>query len=154
MKEKKKYSAGAKRQESAEKHIAAYIDTENISYKKGFEIMAIVGEQGKLCDIRAYGLQKDRATQGWSDVAKKFAIKDIRLYGEPQKNKVDKKIQKDILKTVSNRKDIDTICIVSSDKDYVLVIRQAKAQGKRVIVIGEKKASDKLRKAGDIFVEI
>ena len=157
MKKQKNHPAGTKKQGSegsAKKRVAMYIDTENVSYKKGSGIMAIVGEQGELRDARAYGLQKDRATQGWSDVAKKYAIKDIRLCGAPQKNKVDKKIQRDIRKTISNGKDIDIICIVSSDQDYVSVIRQVRAKGKQVIVIGEKKASDRLRKAGNIFREI
>lgn len=41
-----------------------------------------------------YGLQKDECTKSWSDKAKKLDIKDIRLCGNPEKDKVDNKIKK------------------------------------------------------------
>lgn len=43
-----------------------------------------------------YGLQKDECTKSWSDKAKKLDIKDIRLCGNPEKDKVDNKIKKDV----------------------------------------------------------
>ena len=73
------------------------IDGENISSKNYFRIMREAKKIGKIATAKAYGLQKDPSTKGWSDESKKdFQLKDIRLYGEPSQNKVDKKIKQDV----------------------------------------------------------
>lgn len=131
-----------------------FIDGENISHKKAERIIKVVKQQGKLCSSRVYGLQKDQSTKGWSEKAKKCNIKDIRLFGEPEKDKVDKKIQKDVKREVSQQKKVDTVCIATSDKGYADTIKQLREQGKRVVVIGEEQAPKKLRNAGDEFIKI
>lgn len=49
---------------------------------------------------------------------------------------------------------IDIVCLVTSDKGYAATIRELRAQGKRVIVMGEEKAPDELRNACSKFIEI
>ena len=44
--------------------------------------------------------------------------------------------------------------IVSSDHDYVPVIAALREKGKRVVVIGEKKASEGLRNSANKFIQI
>lgn len=80
------------------KNTALFIDGENISHKKAESILKAVKHQGELYSARVYGLQKDEHTKGWSEKAKEYDIKDIRLYGGPEKDKADKKIQKDAIK--------------------------------------------------------
>ena len=130
------------------------IDGENISYKKANAIISAAQQQGVLSSKRVYGLQKDSSTREWSVKAKEYGIADIRLFGGPQKNKVDKKIQKDAKREIAQHKNVDIVCLATSDKDYTVTIKELRARGKRVVVIGEGKASDKLRNACSVFIEI
>lgn len=136
------------------KNTALFIDGENISYKKADIIMNIAKRQGILFSDRVYGLQKDNSTKGWTDRAKEYGITDIRLFGGSEKNKVDRKIQKDAIREIIQHKNVDIVCVVTSDRGYVETIRKLRAQGKRVVVIGEEKAPNKLRNACNKFIEI
>ena len=136
------------------KNTLLLIDGENISYKKADAIMKAARSQGVLCESKVYGIQKDPATKGWSEKARQCEIQDIRLYGDPQKDKADKKIQKDARKKVNQNKSIDVVCVVTSDGGYVDTIRKLRSQRKRVVVIGEKKAPLSLRKACSRFIEV
>ena len=136
------------------KNTLLLIDGENISYKRADSIMKAVKDQGVLYAGKVYGRQKDASTKGWSEKAKEYEIQDIRLYGKPQKDKADKKIVKDARKEVARNKNIDVVCIVTSDGGYVDTIKELRSQGKRVVIVGEKKAPEALRKACSRFIEI
>lgn len=131
-----------------------FIDGENISCKKANAIMRVAQQQGILFSKRVYGLQKDNRTRRWSDKAREYGISDIRLFGGPEKNKVDKKIQKDMKREITQHKNVDIVCLVTSDKDYVVTICELRSCGKRVVVIGEGSAPDILRNACSEFIEI
>lgn len=133
---------------------ALYIDGENISYKKADRILQVARKEGKLGIVRVYGLQNDDATRGWTQVTNGKNIRDIRLPGPPDKNKIDSKIKKDIHGNLSKERNIDIICIATSDGGYADIIRELKNKHKRVIVIGENKAPASLRSAGSRFVEV
>ncbi len=45
-------------------------------------------------------------------------------------------------------------CIATSDGGFVDTVKELRAQGKRVVVIGEEKAPDELRQACSEFIEI
>ena len=136
------------------KNTALFIDGENISCKKVNAIMNAAKKQGIIFSVRVYGLQKDNSTRGWSDKAREYGIADIRLSGGPEKNKVDRKIQKDVKREISQHKNVDIVCVATSDKDYAVTIHELRERGKRVVVIGEDKTSDKLRNACSKFIEI
>lgn len=136
------------------KNTALFIDGENISSKKVNAIMDAAKQQGILFSKRVYGLQKDNRTRRWSDIARENGITDIRLFGGPEKNKVDRKIQKDMKREITQHKNVDIVCLVTSDKDYVVTICELRSCGKRVVVIGEDSAPDKLRNACSKFIEI
>lgn len=136
------------------KNMLTLIDGENISAKRATEIMRIAKTQGVPYESKVYGLQKDPRTKGWSDKAKLYDIKDIRLYGIPEKNKVDKKVQKDARNEVNRHKNIDTVLIVSSDGGYTETVRELRSMGKRVIIIGEQKTPKRLRESCSWFIEI
>lgn len=136
------------------KNTALFIDGENISSKKVNAIMNAAKKQGIIFSVRVYGLQKDNRTRGWSDKAREYGIADIRLSGGPEKNKIDRKIQKDVKREIARNKNVDIVCVATSDKDYTDTITKLREQGKRVVVIGEDKTSDKLRNACSKFIEI
>ena len=83
-----------------------------------------------------------------------YGISDIRLCGGPEKNKVDNKIKKDARRLITQHKNVDIVCIATNDSDYVDIIRELRSMGKRVVVIGEKQASESLRTSCNRFVEI
>ena len=131
---------------SLKKNTAVYIDGENIPAKKADKIIRIIRDEGGVVDyIKVYGRQNDDTTRMWTIVAGNTEnMKDIRLYGPPAKNKVDNKIIKDAKKAAQKNRNVDIYYIVSSDHDYVPVITALREKGKRVVVIGEKKASKDL----------
>ena len=152
--ESKKKTNQRKRTVGKKENVALYIDGENISSKKAKQIHKIASEQGVLGTENVYGLQKDARTRSWSDEAKNFVIKDIRLCGNPEKDKVDKKIQRDVKKEIKNNKSVDIVCIATSDKGFTETVKELRRQGKRVVGIGEKKAPKKLRDACSAFIEL
>ena len=137
------------------RNTAIFIDGENIPAKKAEIIMEEARKIGVIDSAKVYGLQKDKATRQWSQVAKSTTeMKDIRLCGKPSKNKVDKKIMKDTIREVGISANVDIVIIASSDHGYSENIRNLRAMGKRVVVIGEAKAPKSLRQACNEFVLI
>ena len=80
--------------------IALFIDGENISSKHAKQILEIANEIGTIAVAKVYRLQKDEHTKKWTEKAKENEIKDIRLCGKPEENKVDNKIIRDMKKTI------------------------------------------------------
>ena len=139
---KKKNSSNQNNKAAAtvkKRNTSLFIDGENISSKKAKAILKAAEKQGVIDTAKVYGMQKDVHTKGWTDKAKECGIKDIRLSGEPEKDKVDRKISKDTKKAILEQKNLDIVCIATSDKGYIDTIKELRAQGKRVVVIGEDK---------------
>ena len=125
-KSKKKKKTIQTKSNSTKKKVnaALFIDGENISSKKAEQIQKIANKQGVLGTEKVYGLQKDECTKSWSDKAKKLDIKDIRLCGNPEKDKVDNKIKKDVNREIKNNKSVDVVCIATSDKGYTDTVKE------------------------------
>lgn len=136
------------------KNMSLFIDGENISHTKAKKIMKAVEKEGELFSARVYGLQKDPHTKAWTDEAKEYGIKDIRLSGGTEKDKADKKIQKDTNREVINEKNVDIVCIATSDKGFVETVQNLREKGKRVVIIGEEKTPQELRDACSKFIEV
>lgn len=153
-KQTKAISKQSNKTKAKKENTALFIDGENISHKKAEIIKKVAEKQGVIHSSRVYGIQKDNHTQGWTDKAKESGIKDIRLCGDPEKDKVDKKIQKDAKREIVSEKSVDIVCLATSDTGYVDTIKELRSKGKKVVVIGEKKASDELRKSCNEFIEI
>ena len=88
------------------------------------------------------------------EAARKHGIEDIRLYGGPQKNKVDNKIKKDANRIIVNNKNVDIFVIATSDCDFIEVIENLRMHGKRVVVVGSKQAPASLRQSCNKFIEV
>ena len=136
------------------KNMLLMIDGENVSSKRGDKIMRIANSQGVLYESKVYGLQKDSGTKKWSEKARQYNIKDIRLCGGPAKNKVDRKLQKDARNEVNKYRNIDTVCIVTSDGGYTETVRDLRSKGKRVVIIGESKTPRRLKESCSLFIAI
>ena len=135
------------------KNVFAFIDAENVPSKYWEQI-----EYRMSCLVdnwsgKVYALQKDHATMSWHEVAKaNDCLKEIRLSGGPAKNKVDKKIIRDIRRLIGNCVPAETcVIIVSSDSDYRVVVAELKEAGVRVIGIGEVKANENYKQSFNRF---
>ena len=135
-------------------NLVTLIDSENISHTKADKIKKIIKSQGNSIEIYIYAMQNDNATAKWHDEAKQNNWKEKRLSGEREKNKVDNKIIKDCMQSLENNKSADIFTICTSDNDYIPIIEELRKSSKKVILICEKKASDKLRKAASKVFEI
>ena len=138
------------------KNVFAFIDAENVPSKYWEQI-----EYRMSCLVdnwsgKVYALQKDHATMSWHEVAKaNDCLKEIRLSGGPAKNKVDKKIIRDIRRLIGNCVPAETcVIIVSSDSDYRVVVAELKEAGVRVIGIGEVKANENYKQSFNRFFEL
>ena len=93
---------------------------------------------------------------GWHEVAKtNDYLREIRLSGGPAKNKVDKKIIRDIRRLIGNCIPAETcVFIVSSDSDYRVAVTELKEAGVRVVGIGEAKANENYKQSFNSFLEL
>ena len=55
---------------------------------------------------------------------------------------------------INQNKNVDIICLATNDGGYADVITELRQAGKKVVVIGEKRASEKLRKSCSRFIEV
>ena len=118
------------------KNTELLIDGENMSYRNADTIMDVVASQGILFEAKVYGRQKDMRTRRWSEEARKHGLKDIRL------------------RILNHDKNVDIFVIATSDSDYVDIIKELRTSGKRVVVVGDRNASDSLRNSCNKFIEI
>ena len=135
-------------------NLVTLIDSENISHTKADKIKKIIKSQGNSIETYIYAMQNDIHTAKWHDIAKQNNWKEKSLSGEREKNKVDNKIMKDCMQILKNNKSADIFTICTSDNDYIPVIEELRKSGKRVNLICEEKASDKLRKVASKVFEI
>ena len=133
------------------KKVAVYIDGENIPAKEASKIFYTAQRIGGMVSVKVYGIQKDPCTKEWSEEASRRAgLKDIRLCGGPGRNKVDRKIQKDIAKDADGA---DVIILATSDHGYAECVRNARKKGKQVIGIGMQ-GSKNLVKSCDAYIRL
>ena len=134
--------------------IALFIDGENISSNYAEKILEITNNIGTIAVAKVYGLQKDESTKKWTEKASDNEIKDIRLCGKPEKNKVDKKIIKDMKKVILDHSWINTICIVSCDGGYAEVLKELRDLGLTIVAIAKKNLSHELKEVCDEIYEL
>lgn len=127
------------------KNTMVFIDAENISSNHCSKIIGQAKSVGEVYEARYYALQNDNSTVAWKNVAKKYSIKPILIYGEPAHNKIDNKIIKDIKNIVKTNKSIDIFCIASRDGGYSEIAKYLRQNKKRVVILAAKNTSKKLK---------
>ena len=129
------------------------VDGENVSARRADEILRLARRFGRVDLLRVYHRQKDPITRAWTEKSHVSAYTDVCLFGGPEKNKIDRKIQKDAQRYFS-AEGVGGVVVVSSDADFRCLAENAAAAGKRFGVIGEKQAPLRLRRACDRFIEL
>ncbi len=127
------------------KNTMVFIDAENIGFNSCKRIVGQSNSSGEISEMRYYARQKDAATAGWKEAAKEYGIKPILLCGDPEHNKVDNKMKKDIRKVLATDKSIDVFCIASGDGDFTEIVNELREKHKRVVILASKQTSGKLK---------
>ena len=120
--------------------IALFIDADNAPAAKIDIILSELARYGVVNIRKAYGNWKSPCIKPWEDVLLDYAIQPIQQFDLIKgKNATDIALVIDVM-DVLYTKDVDTICLVSSDCDFTPLVTRALADGKFVIGFGEHKA--------------
>lgn len=120
--------------------IALFIDADNAPASKIDIILSELARYGVVNIRRAYGNWKSPTIKPWEDVLHEYAIQPIQQFDLTKgKNATDIALVIDAM-DILYTKDVDTICLVSSDCDFTPLVTRALADGKTVLGFGERKA--------------
>ncbi|WP_133468064.1 NYN domain-containing protein [Paraglaciecola marina] len=119
--------------------IALFIDADNAPARKIDKILSELARYGVVNIRKAYGNWKNACIKPWEDILHEFAIQPIQQFDLTKgKNATDMALVIDVM-DVLYTKEVDVICLVSSDCDFTPLVTRALADGKFVIGFGERK---------------
>ncbi|MGF1779774.1 NYN domain-containing protein [Vibrio nomapromontoriensis] len=120
--------------------IALFIDADNAPSAKIEEVLSELARYGVVNIRKAYGNWTNPTLKSWQEVLHEFAIQPVQQFDLIKgKNATDMALVIDVMDIIYT-KDIDVICLVSSDCDFTPLVTRALADGKFVIGFGERKA--------------
>ena len=120
--------------------IAVFIDADNAPAAKIDIVLSELARYGVVNIRKAYGNWKNLNLKPWEDLLHDHAIQPIQQFDLTKgKNATDMALVIDVM-DVLYTKDIDIICLVSSDCDFTPLVTRSLADGKYVIGFGERKA--------------
>ena len=137
-----------------DKKIAVFFDAENISSKYFAKISAKINSYGDILVQRAYADWSMDNSNGWENVVRENPVQAIQQFHsrkneDSKKNEtankaqdVDKAIIMDGVEISIKNPEINTICLVASDKGYSDFVLKLRSLGKYVLGIGEKKSGE------------
>ncbi|WP_445363924.1 NYN domain-containing protein [Microbulbifer sp. ANSA003] len=120
--------------------IAVFVDADNAPAKKIDKVFFELARYGVVNIRKAYGNWTNPNLKPWKDILNEFAIQPIQQFDFTKgKNATDMALVIDVM-DVLYTKDVDVICLVSSDCDFTPLVTRSLADGKVVIGFGERKA--------------
>lgn len=120
--------------------IAVFIDADNAPAKKIDKVLSELARYGVVNIRKAYGNWKNQNLKAWEDLLHEFAIQPVQQFDLTKgKNATDMALVIDVM-DVLYTKNVDVICLVSSDCDFTPLVTRALADGKFVVGFGERKA--------------
>ncbi|MGL6475331.1 NYN domain-containing protein [Aeromonas hydrophila] len=120
--------------------IAVFIDADNAPAGKMDRVLSELARYGVVNIRKAYGNWKNSTLKSWEEILHEFAIQPIQQFDLTKgKNATDMALVIDVM-DVLYTKDVDVICLVSSDCDFTPLVTRCLADGKFVIGFGERKA--------------
>lgn len=120
--------------------IAVFIDADNAPAGKIDIVLSELARYGVVNIRKAYGNWKNPNLKPWEDVLHDYAIQPVQQFDLTKgKNATDMALVIDVMDVIYT-KDIDIICLVSSDCDFTPLVTRTLADGKFVIGFGERKA--------------
>ncbi|MCF6193669.1 MAG: NYN domain-containing protein [Kangiellaceae bacterium] len=120
--------------------IAVFIDADNAPASKMDLVISELAKYGVVNIRRAYGNWTKSALKSWEAILHEYAIEPIQQFDMIKgKNAADIKLVIQVMEVLYT-KDVDVICLVSSDCDFTPLVTHALSEGKVVIGFGERKA--------------
>ncbi|GAW87500.1 conserved hypothetical protein [Bathymodiolus platifrons methanotrophic gill symbiont] len=119
--------------------IALFIDADNAPAAHIESILSELASYGVVNIRKAYGNWKNSNLSPWGEKLHDNAIQPMQQFDITKgKNATDMALVIDVMDT-SYTKNVDVICLVSSDCDFMPLATRALADGKVVIGFGERK---------------
>lgn len=118
--------------------IAIFFDAENISAEYVNSILAKVKSYGSVVIQRAYADWSIPNTQPWKKLVAKQPISVYQQFHNGETQVIDKTIIMDAIQIAIEHPDIDTFCLVASDKGYANLALRLRELGKYVLGVGEE----------------
>ncbi|ABO22348.1 NYN domain-containing protein [Shewanella loihica] len=120
--------------------IAVFIDADNAPARKFDVILAELAKHGVVSIRKAYGNWKSPGLKHWEDILHEYAIQPIQQFDLTKgKNATDIALVIDAM-DILYTKDIDIMCLISSDCDFTPLVTRVLSDGKKVFGFGERKA--------------
>jgi len=120
--------------------IAVFIDADNAPASKMDLVISELAKYGVVNIRRAYGNWTKSALKSWEAILHEYAIEPIQQFDMIKgKNAADIKLVIQVMEVLYT-KEVDVICLVSSDCDFTPLVTHALSEGKVVIGFGERKA--------------
>ena len=120
--------------------IAVFIDADNAPAAKMELIISELAKYGVVNIRRAYGNWKSPTIRSWEEILHEYAIQPIQQFDMTKgKNAADIALVIDVMDVIYT-KNVDVICLVSSDCDFTPLVTRTLSEGKVVIGFGERKA--------------
>lgn len=120
--------------------IAIFIDADNAPAAKIDTVLTELAKHGVVNIRKAYGNWKNLNLKSWEDLLHEYAIQPVQQFDLTKgKNATDIALVIDVM-DVLYTKNVDVICLVSSDCDFTPLVTRCLAEGKFVVGFGERKA--------------
>ncbi|QYJ82899.1 NYN domain-containing protein [Shewanella aegiceratis] len=120
--------------------IAVFIDADNAPARKFDVILAELAKHGVVSIRKAYGNWKSPGLKHWEEILHEYAIQPIQQFDLTKgKNATDIALVIDAM-DILYTKDIDIMCLISSDCDFTPLVTRVLSDGKKVFGFGERKA--------------
>ena len=120
--------------------IAMFIDADNAPASRIDNILSELAKYGVVNIRKAYGNWKSENLKSWEKVLHEYAIQPMQQFDLTKgKNASDIALVIDVMDVLYTR-EVDVICLVSSDCDFTPLVTRSLAEGKLVIGFGERKA--------------
>lgn len=119
--------------------IAVFIDADNAPADKFYQILTELALLGVVNIRKAYGNWTKSNLGNWQAILHEYAIQPMQQFDLTKgKNASDIALVIDVM-DILHSKDIDIVCLVSSDCDFTPLVTRILAEGKAVIGFGERK---------------
>lgn len=135
----------------AENKIAILIDGDNAESGLIEQYVSEAGRFGRVTVKRIYADWTDNRMKSWKDQLNKFAVRPIQKFAyTTSKNSTDTALIIDAMDLL-HTKQIDGICIVSSDSDYTGLAHRIREEGMFIMGIGKSHTPEAFVKACESF---
>jgi NYN domain/OST-HTH/LOTUS domain len=134
--------------------LALLIDADNVPPKSIASVMIREGEIGRFVVRRVYGNLTSLSKVSWRNVAHEFALSPVlAIAASGSKNAADMRLAIDAMDLLHDR-DLDGVCIVSSDSDFAALAIRIRENGLSVYGFGESKTPAPYVSACNVFYKL